>query len=305
MWAILHPSEAIEGVSLRLPTGADKAIDICLRFYGVEQESPRLTLSEGYRNSLGLCIFLAMAKREADKDRPLFLDDVVVSLDRKHRGMIVELMEKEFTGRQVIILTHDREWYTELRQQLDDKSWVFGALLPYETPDIGIRWSQKTTTFDDARDHLKNRPDSAGNDARKIMDIELALIAERLKIRLPYLRGDKNDMRMAHDFLARFAADGKTCFQKKTSKGYEVHTDAIDAIEEADRLLVSWANRASHTFDLERSEATKLIDACEKALEFFKCSSPSCSKGVWFADVRRSQCVQCSCGQIRWRYGKA
>ena len=302
MWAILHPGEAIEGMRLYLPKHADKAIDIGLKFHGVEQESPRLTLSEGYRNSLGLCIFLAMAKREAENDRPLFLDDVVVSLDRNHRGMIVELLEKQFSARQVVILTHDREWYTELRQQLDDKSWAFKALLPYETPNVGIRWSHKTTTFGDARAHLKDRPDSAGNDARKIMDVEIALIAERLQIRLPYLRADKNDKRMAHDFLERFVADGKRCFQKKAGKEYEGHTDAIDAFEQADRLLVSWANRASHTFDLVGPEATKLIDVCEKALECFKCSS--CDRGVWFANSEGSEWVQCQCGQIRWGYGK-
>lgn len=134
------------------------------------------------------------------------------------------------------------------------------------------------------------------------MDVELALIAEHLHIRLPYLRADKNDKRMAHDFLERLVADGKKCFQKKTDKDYEVHTDAIVALESADRLLLSWANRASHTFDLVRAEAENLIDVCEKALDLFKCSS--CAKGVWFADAVRSESIQCQCGQIRWRYGK-
>lgn len=302
LWAILHPGDVIENVRLYLPEETDKAIDIGLTFYGVEQESPRLTLSEGYRNSLGLCIFLAMAKQGADMDRPLFLDDVVVSLDRNHRGMIVELLEKEFGGRQVVILTHDREWYTELRQQLDGQNWEFKVLLPYETPDIGIRWSHKTTTFDDARAQLKDRPDSAGNDARKIVDVEFAIIAERLQIRLPYLRADKNDKRMAHDFLERFVVDGKKCFQNRVGEDYEIHMDAIDVFDNTDRLLVSWANRASHTFDVVRPEASKLIDACEKALAFFKCSL--CSKGVWFADAEGSEWVQCQCCQIRWRYGK-
>ena len=302
MWSTLHPGEPIEEIKLCLPKGTDKAIDIGLNFHGTEQDSPRLTLSEGHRNSLGLCIFLSMAKGDADNNLPLFLDDVVVSLDRGHRGMIAELLEKEFNDRQVIILTHDREWYTELRQQLDKKIWSFKALFPYETPDIGIRWSHKTTTFDDARSQLKDRPDAAGNDARKILDVELALIAERLRIRMPYLRAHKNDERMAHDFLLRFIADGQKCFQKRTSKGYEPNTDAIDLFNDADRLLISWANRASHSFDIVRPEATKLIEACEKALDSFKCSS--CKRGVWFADAGGSDLVQCQCGEIRWRYGK-
>lgn len=303
MWAILHPSEAIEDVHLYLPADVDKAIDIGLTFYGVTQESPRLTLSEGHRNSLGLCIFLAMAKREAEDDRPLFLDDVVVSLDRNHRGMIAELLTTHFSGRQVVVLTHDREWYTELRQQLDGKGWAFKALLPYDTPELGIRWSEKTTTFDDARAALASRPDSAGNDARKIMDIELALIAERMQIRVPYLRGDKNDKRLAHDLLERLIAEGKKCFQKKGAPDYEPFTNAIDAFEKADDLLVSWANRASHSFDVVRPEAAKLIEACERAIASFKC--PSCHKPGWFATAGGPEWTQCQCGEIRWRYGKA
>jgi energy-coupling factor transporter ATP-binding protein EcfA2 len=301
MWKSLHPGEPIENVRLYLPEG-DKAIDIALKFHGKDQDSPRLTLSEGYRNSLGLCIFLAMAKREADTDRPLFLDDVVVSLDRNHRGMIVQLLEDAFAKRQVILFTHDRDWYAELRQQLDDKRWRFKALLPYETPMLGIRWSNKVTTFDDARAHLKDRPDSAGNDARKIMDVELGLIAERLQIRLPYLRGDKNDKRMWSDFLDRLTADGKKCFQKRADKDFVCHTNAIDLLDGAGKLLVSWGNKSSHSPDVAPSEVAKLIDACEKALEVFKCAS--CTKPLWFADAGNAEWVQCQCGELRWRYGK-
>jgi hypothetical protein len=228
-----------------------------------------------------------MAKSGEDDHGPLFLDDVVVSLDREHRGMIAELLEKEFSGRQVIILTHDRGWYTELRQQLDARNWSFRALLPYDTPKTGIRWSHKTTTFDDARSHLEDRPDSAGNDARKILDVELALIVERLQIRMPYLRAHKNDQRMAHDFLERFIGDGKKCFQTKSGGDYVAYTEAIEAFAQADKLLVSWGNRASHTFDVVRAEASKLVEACEEALNMFNC--PSCKRGVWFADAAGSK----------------
>ena len=306
MWATLHPGVTIENVRLSLPPDSDKAIDVVLKFHGLDQESPRLTLSEGYRNSLGLCIFLAMAKRVVDTERPLFLDDVVVSLDRNHRGMIQSLLEKEFSDRQVIILTHDREWYTELRYQLGDGNrWICKTLLPYETPEIGIRWSHKTTTFDDARALINERPDAAGTDARRIMDVELPLIAEHLQIRLPYLRSDKNDRRMAHEFLSHLAAEGKRCFQKKSASGYVENSDALDALDKADKLLGSWGNRASHSFDIVQSEATKLIDACESALAFFSCDSCDPPSKVWKLEDRTSEGFQCRCGAVRWKYGKA
>ena len=303
MWGILHPGEErIEDIRLNAPESADKAIDIGLKFHGVEQDSPRLTLSEGYRNSLGLCIFLAMAKRNAEKDRPVFLDDVVVSFDRNHRGMIAELLDKDFSGRQVLIFTHDREWYTELRQQLDGASWIFKALMPYEKPEMGIRWSAKTFGFDDARAQLDDSPASAGNTARKIMDIELAMRAERLNVKLPYLHREKNDHRVAHDFLSQMISDGEKCFQKKGANGYEPYGEAIFAFRDADKSLVSWGNKSSHSFDIVRNESNKLISACEKGLEFFDC--PKCNKPVYKLDDESAELVQCQCGYLRWRYGK-
>ncbi len=301
MWAILHPGEPIENVRLYVPADTDKAIDIKLKFYGKEQDSPRLTLSEGVRNSLGLCIFLAMAKREASNDRPIFLDDVVVSFDRNHRGMIVDLLEKEFMDRQVILLTHDRVWYTELRQRLG--GWSFKALRAWENPEIGIQWREKTWGFEDARTKLDNDPASAGTLARTIMDIELATRAERLKVRLPYLLGERNDHRMAHEFLSQLISDGKECFQIRREEKYDPYQDAVDALVGADKLLVAWGNRATHSLDLVRNEAKNLIAACEKALAFFDC--PKCEKPVHKLHEERAEFVQCQCGHLRWRYGKA
>jgi len=298
LWSILHPDVLIEDVCLSVPASADKAIDIHLKFYGDEQESPRLTLSEGYRNSLGLCIFLAMVKHEGRPDRPLFLDDVVVSLDRNHRGMIAELLEREFSQYQIVVFTHDREWYTELAHLLDGKRWQLKMLLPYNKPEDGIRWSHKTTTFDEARAHLDNRPDSAANDARKIMDVELALFAERLELKLPFVRGDKNDHRMAHEFLEAILKAAKLSFQQKEEGTYRVYNGALEALEKADSHVLAWANRGSHTFSVTKSEATKLIDICEEAINLFKCRS--CKKNLWY--LTNDKLMQCECGEIRWRF---
>lgn len=303
MWKVLHPGEQIEGVRLSVPTDSDKAIDIALKFYGKEQDSPRLTLSEGVRNSLGLCIFLAMAIREAEHDRPLILDDVVISLDRNHRGMVFLLLEEKFANRQVILLTHDRDWYSELRRQLKQAEWKCRMLKPYEDPTTGIQWSHKTNVFDDARAHLKERPDSACNDARKIMDTDLSIIAERLELRMPYLRGDKNDMRHTHDFMLRILADARRCYRIKQGESHVVHESALAVLDRVRPLLETWANIGSHRFDGTTSEAAKLIDNCEQALEVFDCDK--CGRSVWFANVESKRWKQCECGRLQWQYGRA
>jgi len=299
MWRILHPNREIENVRLYVPEDKNKAVDIGLSFHGIDQDSPRLTLSEGYRNSLGLCIFLAMARRDEDREKPLILDDVVLSLDRTHRGMVVALLERYFSQRQVIIFTHDRDWYAELRHRLNAKDWLFKTLLPYETPALGIRFTEKVTLFDEARAQLSSRPDAAGNDVRKIMDLELPYIAEKLNISMRYFRGERNDRRTAIEFLDRIIADGKRSFKAAEKNSYVVCQVAIENWIEARKLLVAWGNRGSHSFNLVLAEAEQLIDVCEEALKNFVCHS--CGRYVWYAEASGCKLLQCKCGDLRWR----
>jgi recombinational DNA repair ATPase RecF/predicted RNA-binding Zn-ribbon protein involved in translation (DUF1610 family) len=297
MWEILHPNEKIEDINLSIPADADKAIEIGLKFYGVSQDSPRLTLSEGHRNSLGLCIFLAMAKKGGNN--PIILDDVVVSFDRNHRGMIGELLEKEFSDRQVLVLTHERDWYIDLKRQLDSKTWDFKTLMPYQSPDIGIRFSLKQFGFDDARAYLNTSPDAAGNTARKIVDTTIGVLAESLKISLPYLHRERNDTRTGHEFLEKIISLN-TSFRIKNGDSYVTYTDAYEDFKKADKLLITWGNRSSHEFNIVKAEASLLIDYCENAMERFTCTN--CNKEVTRLDDSRSSIKQCQCGNLRWKY---
>lgn len=129
------------------------------------------------------------------------------------------------------------------------------------------------------------------------MDVELAAIAERLKLRgLVYLRGDRNDRRTAFEFLEQLHAEGKSRFKKRTDGVYGRFEEALDCFAECKTLLQTWANRASHSFDIVRPEAQKLIDRCEEVIRYFKC--PSCDKGVWAGDFGKHK--QCGCGGLRW-----
>lgn len=300
MWSVLHPGREIEDVRLSHPDESEKAIDLELKFFGVDQRSPRLTLSEGNRNSLGLCVFLAMALRGGLSD-PVILDDVVVSLDRDYRGMIVDVLQREFSERQLVVLTHDRDWFAELRLILGP-TWDFYVLRPYLTPADGISWSSKLSTLDDARAHLAIAPDGAANIARKIMDTELGLLAEKLNLRLEYKHGLRNDHRMAHEFLEVLAKASSSAFQRRNDGGlYVVDSSVARQLLDTDKLILAWANRGSHSFDVTRTEAEKLLNTCETALALFRCSV--CEKNIFKLDDANGT-KQCECGAIQWRYGK-
>lgn len=300
LWSKIHPSELIEEVELYLPEGTDKAIDVGLKFFGVEQPSPRLTLSEGHRNSLGLCIFMALAKLGGSKDRPIFLDDIISSFDREHRGMLVDVLLEDFVDSQIILLTHDRDWYNELRLRLPQANWKFKVLKPWKSPEIGLEWSESEYTFDDARTLIGVNTEAAGNRVRSIMDTNLAICAEYLHIPMPFLRGDRNDRRNCVELLQRIMSQANDSLTKKNNGSWELYSEPFEDWKEAITLLISWANPASHTGSLTDGEANRLIEVCEKTLDHFKCSN--CNSYIWTADQSKKGRLQCECGVMRWKY---
>ena len=135
------------------------------------------------------------------------------------------------------------------------------------------------------------------------MDVELAIIAERLKSKMYYLRGEGNDARTGYQFLQRLAADAKKCFKEEVDGEYVKFEKAFGILDEARDLLVPLGNRGAHTFNMAPAEATKLIEACEKALECFECNK--CGQSVCINHNESEEARQCGCGGLRWRYGKA
>jgi len=135
------------------------------------------------------------------------------------------------------------------------------------------------------------------------MDKELALLTDRLRVPMEYRQGLKNDHRMAHEFLDALARASEIAFQHSAAKGEYVGGKEVAALlRAADKLIVAWGNRASHSFDVTVSEATMLIAKCEEALAAFVCAA--CGKSISKLEDAGAEIKQCACGAIRWRYGK-
>jgi energy-coupling factor transporter ATP-binding protein EcfA2 len=301
LWDILHPNEPIENIQLYIPEDEDKSIDVGLKFFGVEQPSPRFTLSEGHRNSLGLCIFFALARLEKNKHLPIFLDDIVSSLDRGHRGNVTELLVKEFGERQILLFTHDREWFTELSMLLPPQKWKKLVLKPWNNPRIGMQWSTSEFTFDDAREYIDTNCELAGNYVRQIMDARMAIAAEKLKIKMPYARGDKNDHRTCVEFLEFIISSAKKNLKKKDGDKVVEYTEPVKCWQDVMGRLIVRGDRGSHTGSLVKDEVLNLITVCEASINAFRCSK--CGDYIWIAKQEAKELLQCSCGNIHWRYG--
>ena len=300
-WSVIHPNEPIESIRLHCPE--DKSIEIELKFYGMVQQTPRLTLSEGHKNSLGLCVFLALTRLDGE-DKPIIMDDIVSSLDREHRAALVDVFQDYFSDRQLILLTHDLEWFKELRERLPAGQYNFMRLKPWRSPAEGVRLMESKNEFADARALLEHDSNSAANRARAIMDHKLGVACERLNLPMVYRVGDRNDHRGYYEFMTTILGGAKKSLVVTDASGKEDKTrreEIVSDWKEALSLLKLWGNRGSHAGYSSEEESSKLIDICEKAWNDFTCHS--CHKPIWdLSDSKESvpEAFRCKCGCLAW-----
>lgn len=119
----MHPGEDIANSKLLVRQNQEGSIILQTEFYGKEG-SPLLHYSESHLDTLGLCYFLALRKREARNNpgfKLLILDDVMHSVDARHRSKFASLLKREFDDHQIILVTHDEIFYQRLRQAIGSK----------------------------------------------------------------------------------------------------------------------------------------------------------------------------------------
>jgi DNA repair exonuclease SbcCD ATPase subunit len=188
-YSILHPNELHKNIELTVALGRRASTELKMESFGREGEDPRALTSEGHLDSLGLCIFLGFVKKFNEGCALLVLDDVVSTVDAKHRENICKLLLEEFRDNQLIITTHDGVWYEQLRafQRACGIAGNFKNLIvtnwhvesgPTITP-YKIRWARIQEKIDSGDKH------GAGNDGRQYLEWLLKHICEVTNASVP------------------------------------------------------------------------------------------------------------------------
>ncbi len=94
------------------------ALNFHVDFHGRGSHAPHALHSEGHQDSMGLCLFLALADYLAEGVLNIvLLDDVVMSVDAEHRRSLCGVLKKFFPDKQFIITTHDQTWANQLKTE--------------------------------------------------------------------------------------------------------------------------------------------------------------------------------------------
>lgn len=130
----IHPGEGLDQIALPLDPKKRASIELEARFSG-QDVPPQAYFSQSHLDTLGLCVFLALAIRDQPGDTILILDDVLGSIDEPHVERVIDMIYEISTRfRHTIVTTHYRPWREKYRwgvlkpdqicQFVELKSWT-------------------------------------------------------------------------------------------------------------------------------------------------------------------------------------
>jgi len=116
LYRTLHLDDEMKFDAQIVSEGA--GVNFKVDFHGRGVNPPNALHSEGHQDSMGICLYLALAERLTQGFIDLIiLDDVMMSVDAPHRREICNLLANFFKGRQFFITTHDQTWARQLQTE--------------------------------------------------------------------------------------------------------------------------------------------------------------------------------------------
>lgn len=112
----VHPGEGLNKISLELDPDKRASLDVVSQFPGANDCPPGAYLSESHLDTLGICIFLALAELDNSEEVVLVLDDVIASVDEPHVDRIIEMLytiSQSFAH--CVLTTHYTPWKEKYR----------------------------------------------------------------------------------------------------------------------------------------------------------------------------------------------
>jgi energy-coupling factor transporter ATP-binding protein EcfA2 len=286
IYLALHPGEDLGSVSIE--TWTAKGVELAINFYGSHQRPPHGVLSESHLNSLAIALFLAMAETFNEKLRFLVLDDVINSFDREHRSHLADLLANEFSEWQLVVLTHDHQFYEHLTRRapswrkLELTSWTYG-----EGPRTsGFAGSGILAA---ARERLEQGDvGGAAAKARRALEEQLQEVCQALEAPLAFRRGQANEQREIGELLRGLRRTLKE-HAKALLEELEPSFKTLEADVQATLNVEVHASRG-------RSGSSE-VDAALKRIEELdrRWSCAACGTRIWHRGS--PQAARCKCGK--------
>ncbi|MDD2352599.1 MAG: hypothetical protein PHX56_03420 [Atribacterota bacterium] len=193
LFDIINPKESIGNVRLFIDHLKKGSIELEGNFQGISDIPPQAYYSESHIDTLGICVFLSLAKYY--KADIVILDDVITSIDNQHLERFIGLLAEEaFNFNQLIITTHYRGWRDRYRWARKSTSNIQIIELGPWTLNNGLRTGEFITAINELKQILEHIPIDRQLVASKsglILESLLDFITYKYRLKLP--RNTRNE----------------------------------------------------------------------------------------------------------------
>lgn len=308
-YRFLHgPDEGSFGANLK-PEGA--ALNFEVNFHGHGAHPPHALHSEGHQDSMGLCLYLALAERlTLGKIDLIILDDVMMSVDVTHRKKLCSLITEFFPERQFLITTHDTTWAYQLRHAgVVNKA----GLIEFYNWNVksGPSVNHETEMWEKIQYDLKKNdiPAAAGR-LRRGSEQFFSSVCESLRARVIYRPDGRWDL---GELLPAAITQYKKLLKdaKKSAQSWK-NEEAFNALKELDSTAgqvhqklsaEQWAiNTSLHYNEWENLTQTDFLPVVQAFRDLYAhLICVSCGSVLYVTPATDNpDSLRCSCAKINW-----
>lgn len=184
----IHPNESVGGIKLSLDAEFIGSLHLHANFHSATEITPQSVFSESHLDTLGLCVFLALAKHYSINGI-IVLDDVLTSVDATHLDRIITLFHEEAAHfSHTLITTHYRPWRDRYRFHRAPAAEVSFIELRTWNLDAGIRLVRSQSSLGDLKavlDAVIFDRQGAASKAGQLLENLLDFLARTYHCRLP------------------------------------------------------------------------------------------------------------------------
>lgn len=290
----MNPNERVENISLvPLKDNNDDLVGITIEYdFHNETKSPPIAyLSESHINCLGLSFYLASVKAFNKENKFFILDDIISSFDRPHRTRFARLLTSKFSDYQIILLTHEREFYELISSEVKSKGWLLQDIHWNSTNGTVL----KTPLIDyksQIEEKFSNRDtNDLGNLIRKYLERQLKIIANELEAKVAFRFNEINEKRMAPELLDSVQGKLKASSELK----------ALAEIPKIQGMPMLLGNTTSHDNEFQESieDLEVMWEDVRKLIHCFFCTD--CNKFIstkYYDSVEKK--IRCGCGKLKY-----
>lgn len=207
-YQFMNPTEQFQELKIVTIGEEDElnGITIEYKYEGEWVSPPQKYFSESHLNCFGIAFFLASVIAFNEENRFMVLDDVISSFDSNHRKRFADLLFEKFSDYQIILLTHESEWFQYISQVAKRKQWGINE----------IKWNDKDGAYVDASHFelkeviesnlISGNVEILGNAIRKYLEHFLKEVSHNLEVKVRFKFNNENEKRMPDELLNELKA---------------------------------------------------------------------------------------------------